>query len=259
MASALKKQKTDKNGSFKSSKPSKNITPERKLKVQVEEESSSDAESLDLKETSDIDDGNDAEDLNDLEEDDEVDVANVSSSEDDEESDKESNSDDDSEDDDDEDDVPQLKKKKNIDDGAESFGTAFNAIIGSRLKAYDRKDPILARNKKPLKQFETDKLEAKAKRALLKEKKQDHDKYRVKNLLPSADSEKVREVIEHEKKMKKIAQRGVVRLFNAVLSTQIKTNQAIGVEKVGQSKKEELMNEISKEKFLDLVQEAAQS
>lgn len=158
------------------------------------------------------------------------------------------------------DELPKLKKKKNLDDGSESFANAFNSIIGSRLKAYDRKDPILVRNKRTLKKLESDKLEAKAKKLLLKEKKELQDKHRIKNLLPSADKpELVRDIIENERKMKKTAQKGVVRLFNAVLSTQIKTNQHMSGEKVGQTKKEELMNEISKEKFLDLVQAAGKS
>lgn len=194
----------------------------------------------------------DFEDLEDLDEDDEVDVAGISS---DDESGEES-SDDEAEDDN----FPTKRKQKNTDDGAESFATAFNAIIGSRLKAHDRKEPILARNKTAIKKLESDRLEAKAKRALLADKAVLHDKHRVKILLPTAeDGAKAREIIDKERKLKKVAQKGVVRLFNAVLSTQIETNAEIGRERVGQTRKEELMNEISKEKFLDLVQAAGQS
>lgn len=182
---------------------------------------------------------------------DDLDVADVSSDEVSSEEGSEDNSDDDS--------FPLRKKKKTTDDGSESFATAFNAIIGSKLKAYDRKDPILARNKRQLKKLESDKLEAKAKRALLAEKKQLQDKHRIKVLLPSAEqSDSVREILEREKQMKKIAQRGVVRLFNAVLATQVKTQQEATGVKAGVVKKEELMTEISKEKFLDLVQAAGQ-
>ncbi|KAK6457204.1 Rrp15p-domain-containing protein [Scheffersomyces xylosifermentans] len=220
---------------------------------QVEEEeleNDEDDDEDDNDEDEDEDEDEKEEGLSDLESDDDVDVADVSSSE--EENDDEESGD--------EDDFPKLKKKKNLDDGSESFANALNAIVGSKLKAYDRKDPILARNKITLKKLESDKLENKAKRALLGEKKQLQDKHRIRNLLPKAsEPEKVREIIESERKLKKVAQKGVVRLFNAVLSTQIKTNQEISKEKVGQTKKEELMNEISKEKFLDLVQAAGQS
>lgn len=150
---------------------------------------------------------------------------------------------------------PMRKKKKNTDDGKEQFATAFNAILGSKLKAYDRKDPILARNKTTLKKLESDKLENKAKRAILAEKKELHDKHRVKNLLPS-EPEKVSAALEGERRLKKVAQRGVVKLFNAVLATQVRTDQEVGRENVGSTKKEELVNEISKLKFLDLVRAA---
>lgn len=159
-------------------------------------------------------------------------------------------------------DLPQAKKrKKNRDDGSESFANAFNAILGSHLKAYDRKDPILARNKSVQKKLESDKLELKAKRLLLTEKKQLRDKHHIENVLPSAEEpEKVREIIERERKMKKIAQKGVVRLFNAVIATQVQSGKQLGQSKgLGETLKEELMNEMSKERFLDLVQAAGKS
>ncbi|KAJ9104899.1 hypothetical protein QFC19_003862 [Naganishia cerealis] len=149
------------------------------------------------------------------------------------------------------------KKKRKTGDGSQEFANAFNAIIGSKLKAHRRNDPIMARSKNVQKQLDSAKLEAKAKKQLLAEKKALHDSHRVKNLLPSANEpEKVRSMIEDEKKLKKVAQRGVVRLFNAVLSTQIKTTQEVSGEKVGLVRKEELLNEVSKEQFLDLVQAA---
>ncbi|CCE86186.1 Piso0_005842 [Millerozyma farinosa CBS 7064] len=163
--------------------------------------------------------------------------------------------------DDSEEEITTLARQKNKSkkgEGAESFGTAFNAIVGSHIKAHQRKDPILARNKSTLKKLESEKLDAKAKRLLVSEKKQLQDKHRVKNLLPSAEEpEKVRDLLDREKKMKKTAQKGVVRLFNAILSTQIQTSSEMENNKVlGESKKETLLNDISKEKFLDLVQAA---
>lgn len=247
MGAAAKKQRTSKNGDAKVTKKI-----EKKNEVITSDEENEGVESSD-------EDNENLEDIEgddevDIEVDDEVDVDGVSSNEEAEEDE------DSSEYDGEDDEIPKIKKKKNLDDGSESFANAFNAIVGSRLKAYNRKDPILAKNKTTLKKLESDKLEAKAKRLILSEKKQVHDKHRVKNLLPSAsEPEKVRTIIQNERQLKKVAQKGVVRLFNAVLSTQIKTNQELGQEKVGQTKKEELMNEISKEKFLDLVQAAGQS
>lgn len=247
MGAAAKKQRISKNGGAKVTKEI-----EKKNEVITSDEENESVESSD--ENNENLEDIEGDDEVDIEVDDEVDVDGVSSNEEAEEDE------DSSEYDGEDDEIPKIKKKKNLDDGSESFANAFNAIVGSRLKAYNRKDPILTKNKTTLKKLESDKLEAKAKRLILSEKKQVHDKHRVKNLLPSAsEPEKVRTIIHNERQLKKVAQKGVVRLFNAVLSTQIKTNQELGQEKVGQTKKEELMNEISKEKFLDLVQAAGQS
>ena len=250
----LKKQKLNSQGKAKATKlVSKSKEGERLSDVELEVHSSSD-------EVSSEGDGSgsdeELENLSSLDEDDDIDVADVSSGESDDDSglseDDEDNIDGDEE-------IMKIKKKKSkLNDGSESFGNAFTAIVGSHLKAYDRKDPIMARSKATSKKLESDKLEAKAKRLLNTEKKELMDKIRVTKLLPSADEpEKARQIIEKEKKLKKIAQRGVDKLFNAVLYTQIKTNQEISKEQVGSSRKAELMNEISKEKFLDLVQAAA--
>ncbi|CCH42813.1 Replicase polyprotein [Wickerhamomyces ciferrii] len=189
--------------------------------------------------------------------DDELDLDQEVSSEDEEQSESESEDEDDSDDDDGDENLPKLKKrKKNKDDGSESFATAVNAILGSKLKAYDRKDPIFARSKQILKKADDEKLEAKARRELLAEKKRVYDQDRIKDLLPKEDST-ARQVIDHEKKLRKIAQRGVVRLFNVVMSTQNRTSNEVNKTKVlGQDQKEKLISEISKEKFFDLVKAA---
>lgn len=160
-------------------------------------------------------------------------------------------------DDDDDIPVPQKKQKKSVRKETEKFSNAMNALLDTHLKAYDRKDPILARSKKELKTFENDKLEQKAKRLLLNEKKKKLTANRVQNLLPT-DDKIARSVFEHEKKLKKTAQKGVIKLFNAILMTQTSTLENINNESslLGQSKKKELVNEISKEKFLSLVQQA---
>lgn len=163
---------------------------------------------------------------------------------------------DDDDDDDDDIPVPQKKQKVSKKEEIEKFSNAMNALLDTHLKAYDRKDPILARSKKELKTFENEKLEEKAKRMLLAEKKKRLTANRVKDLLPTDDS-KAREVLEKEKKLKKIAQKGVIKLFNAILMTQTATEQDISKESgIGSNKKKELVNEISKEKFLSLVQQA---
>lgn len=151
--------------------------------------------------------------------------------------------------------LPQKKQKKSKKAETESFSNAVNALLDTHLKAYDRKDPILARSKKELKKFDDDKLEQKAKRLLLLEKKKKLTANRNKDLLPKDDAT-ARQILQHEKQLKKTAQRGVIKLFNAILMTQTSTEEDVNNEKgyLGLTKKKELVNEISKEKFLDLVQ-----
>ncbi|AMD20681.1 HDL063Cp [Eremothecium sinecaudum] len=168
----------------------------------------------------------------------------------------------------DEDDFPRKKKSSNSkhDDGSESFSNALSNILSSHLKSYDRKDPILARNKKVLKQNEADKLELKARKALLAEKKQLLNKARKRDILPVASSEEdptiIRLTLEKERKLRKIAQKGVVKLFNAILSTQVKTEKEIETNLANvknRKERKELITEVSKERFLDLVKAAGDS
>lgn len=152
---------------------------------------------------------------------------------------------------------PMRKKKKVADDGRQTFATAFNAILGSKLKAYDRKDPILARNKAVAKELESSRLEARAKRALHNDKLALLNKSHVSELLPSAaEPEKVRAYLDKEKALKKIAQRGAVKLFNAVMSAQALASDDLDVDAAGPQKKNELMTEVTKLTFLDMVKAA---
>lgn len=173
----------------------------------------------------------------------------------------ESDSDSDSnESDSDNDDIPQpfKKPKLSIKKESENFSNAMNALLDTHLKAYDRKDPILVRSKKDLKKFDDDKLEQKAKKILLNEKKKKLTANRIKNLLPTNEST-AREILQHEKILRKTAQRGVIKLFNAILMTQTNTQFDINNENglIGNQKKKQLLNEISKENFLSLVKNSA--
>uniref|UniRef100_A0A060TAX2 ARAD1D29722p n=1 Tax=Blastobotrys adeninivorans TaxID=409370 RepID=A0A060TAX2_BLAAD len=133
----------------------------------------------------------------------------------------------------------------------ESFSKAMSAILGSHLKSYDRQDPILVRSKKKAKEIEESKLEMKARRALNQDKRKLEDKDRVRDLTKTEGEGAVQKSLEYEKYLKQTARKGVVRLFNAVLASQAKSAPAS--KEVGVTKKEEKMNEMSKENFLDLV------
>jgi len=63
--------------------------------------------------------------------------------------------------------------------------------------------------------------------------------------------------MELEKRLRKTAQRGVVKLFNAVRAAQVKGEEAAREARakglVGQGRREEKVNEMSKKGFLDLI------
>jgi hypothetical protein len=63
--------------------------------------------------------------------------------------------------------------------------------------------------------------------------------------------------MEIERRLRKVAQRGVVKLFNAVRAAQVKAVEAEkGVKKegvIGMKKREEKVNEMSKKGFLELI------
>ena len=150
------------------------------------------------------------------------------------------------------------KKKRN---DPSAFATSISKILDTKLTTSKRSDPVLSRSKSASKANKTladQKLEAKARAQIRAEKKQALEKGRVKDVLgletEGADTGKIQ---EEEKRLKKTAQRGVVKLFNAVRAAQIKAEEAMksarqeGV--VGMRQREERVNEMSKQGFLDLI------
>ncbi|KAF2172785.1 hypothetical protein M409DRAFT_62480 [Zasmidium cellare ATCC 36951] len=191
--------------------------------------------------------------------------------EEDDEPDLEAGSDEEEEEEDDVDDLPsdseasmtssqaaRSKKKRN---DPTAFATSISKILDTKLSTAKRQDPVLSRSKSAAdanKSLADSKLEQKARAQIRAEKKQALEKGRIKDVLglqtPNVDTGAI---MEQEKRLKKTAQRGVVRLFNAVRAAQVKAEEAMkdaraqGV--VGMQKREEKVNEMSKQGFLDLI------
>ncbi|TGO34558.1 hypothetical protein BHYA_0192g00220 [Botrytis hyacinthi] len=167
---------------------------------------------------------------------------------------------------------PNLIKARKRND-PEAFATSMSKILGSKLSASKRNDPVLSRSQTAIeasKEMTDLALEKKAKHKMREEKKAAMEKGRVKDVLGAstafdasngyANGENVPSVqatMELEKRLRKTAQRGVVKLFNAVRAAQVKGEEAAkearqkGV--VGQGRREEKINEMSKKGFLDLI------
>ena len=154
---------------------------------------------------------------------------------------------------------PGNKKRKRNDPDA--FATSMSKILGSKLTTAKRADPVLSRSKEAStasKELIDTRLEARAKNKLREEKRAALEKGRVKDVmgLQSADTSTA-DIMEEEKRLRKTAQRGVIKLFNAVRAAQIKGEEAAreartaGV--VGLTNREERVNEMSKKGFLELI------
>ncbi|OBT78579.1 hypothetical protein VF21_02268 [Pseudogymnoascus sp. 05NY08] len=167
---------------------------------------------------------------------------------------------------------PNNVKIRNKRNDPDAFATSMSKILGSKLSTSKRSDPVLSRSVNALqasKEITDQALEKKAKQKMREEKRQAMDKGRVKDVLgastafDAANKEEgeptatVQQIMEEEKRLRKTAQRGVVRMFNAVRSAQIKGEQAAkdarqkGV--VGHGRREEKVNEMSKQGFLALI------
>ncbi|KAM3553761.1 hypothetical protein MY1884_006502 [Beauveria asiatica] len=181
--------------------------------------------------------------------------------------------DDDDADDDEDEDGSRRPKKRN--DPA-AFATSLSKILSTKLSSSKRADPVLARSAAA---HETSRavldsaLEAKAKRALREQKRKAQEKGRVRDVLlapvaaaaaaaPGPGREEkpevtTGEILAAEAKLRKVAQRGVVKMFNAVRAAQVKSTEAeratrqAGV--IGMARREEKVNEMSKKGFLELL------
>jgi len=165
---------------------------------------------------------------------------------------------------------PNLIRKRKRND-PEAFATSMSKILNSKLSTSKRSDPVLSRSvvaQQTSKEITDQALEQKARKKLREEKRGALDKGRVKDVLgastafdaangDSAPAQSVAEIMETERRLRKTAQRGVVKLFNAVRAAQVKGEQAAkeaqkqGV--VGFGRREEKVNEMTKKGFLELI------
>lgn len=170
-------------------------------------------------------------------------------------------------------DKTQRKTSKRNDPTA--FSSAISSILSSKLPSSSRTDPVLARSSSAHAAntaLRESALEKRARQQLRPEKKALLEKGRVKDVLlgtavgseEAAEGEggieeagKAEKVREEEKRLKKTAQRGVVKLFNAVRMAQVRgeeaRKEALGKGMVGAKRREERVGEMSKKGFLELV------
>jgi fusion and transport protein UGO1 len=153
---------------------------------------------------------------------------------------------------------PKKTRKRN---DPTAFATSMSKILGTKLTTAKRQDPVLSRSAAATaasKELADQKLEMKAKRKMHAEKREALDKGRVKDVLGLNTPEvSTAEIQETERRLQKTAQRGVVKLFNAVRAAQVQGETARSEAKkegvIGISQRDERVSEMSKKGFLDLI------
>ncbi|TWU70556.1 hypothetical protein ED733_000281 [Metarhizium rileyi] len=198
-----------------------------------------------------------------------------SDGENDEEDESDDDDDDDGDDDDEASDIDEYdidsdnatSRRKSKRNDPNAFATSISKILSTKLSSSKRSDPVLSRSAaahEASKAAVDSALEAKARRHLRDQKKKALEKGRVKDVLIASRDDttagmqsSTAEILETEQKLRKVAQRGVVKLFNAVRAAQVKASEAEkdarrqGV--IGINNREEKVNEMSKKGFLELI------
>ncbi|KAK1778651.1 Rrp15p-domain-containing protein [Copromyces sp. CBS 386.78] len=169
------------------------------------------------------------------------------------------------------------KSKRN---DPEAFATSITKMLSSKLPASRRADPIVARSSESAaaaKSLVDAALEAKARKRLREQKRLAFEKGRVRDVLVPSKTRTLNmqtgeieeipdgkegeqttgQILETERRLRKTAQRGVVKLFNAVRAAQVKAMQAEREARqegiVGVKRREEKVTEMSRKGFLDLI------
>ncbi|KAL4788458.1 Rrp15p-domain-containing protein [Aspergillus varians] len=140
-----------------------------------------------------------------------------------------------------------------------AFSTSISKILATKLPTSARADPVLSRSKNATQtttQVTEDKLDNQARAKLRAEKKEELDRGRVRDVRGIASGQ-AGAVAEEDKRLRKIAQRGVVKLFNAVRAAQVRGEEAAKEERkkgtVGIDEREKAANQVSKQGFLELI------
>ncbi|KAL9016664.1 MAG: hypothetical protein Q9185_005991 [Variospora sp. 1 TL-2023] len=161
-----------------------------------------------------------------------------------------------------------------------SFAASITSILASKLPNPKRADPVLARSSSALAAntaIRESALEKRARQQLRAEKKALLEKGRVRDVLlgdgggggrgttatvtgvgeGEEEEGQAAKIMAEEKKLKKLAQRGVVKLFNAVRMAQVRgeeaRKEALAKGVVGAKRREQRVGEMSKKGFLELV------
>ncbi|KAJ1799918.1 pre-60S ribosomal particles component [Coemansia sp. RSA 2399] len=133
-----------------------------------------------------------------------------------------------------------LKKNKAKTAEPGEFADILSSILAQDVVHNDLKAPIMAKDKTRERMIKEEKLNYRARKALAEEKRLLLSKDRV---IPTFES------MNYERGLRKVATRGVIKLFNVVKAQQAELNKINAT----QTTQTEKVAEMSKSKFLDLL------
>ncbi|KAI3330542.1 Rrp15p-domain-containing protein [Ustulina deusta] len=154
------------------------------------------------------------------------------------------------------------KRPKSKRNDPDAFATSLQKILSTKLSSSKRSDAILSRSaaaQKASREIVDATLEAKARKLLRDQKLVALEKGRVKDVLTGDSSEETStaEIMQTERRLRKTAHRGVIMLFRAVREAQERATEADrdarkeGI--IGIQQRQEKVNEMSRQGFLDLI------
>lgn len=141
----------------------------------------------------------------------------------------------------------------------EAFSTSITKILSTKLSQNARKDPVLSRSREAVQasnDIANERLEKRAKAKLRADRKEDLERGRVEDVL-GLTTGNAGQTAEEEKRLRRIAQKGVVKLFNAVRAAQVKGKEAADEARkqgtVGSANREQKTNEAVTKGFLEFI------
>ncbi|OTA99059.1 hypothetical protein M426DRAFT_325464 [Hypoxylon sp. CI-4A] len=159
------------------------------------------------------------------------------------------------------------RKSKSKRNDPDAFATSMSKILSTKLSTTRRADPVLSRSAEAhqaAKDAVDSALEAKARKHMREQKRLAQEKGRVRDVVRGDVDEgtgeaeiSTQEIQQTEKRLKKVAHRGVIMLFRAVREAQERAAEAErdtrkdGI--VGVQRRQEKVNEMSRQGFLDLI------
>ncbi|KAL2059349.1 hypothetical protein ABVK25_000641 [Lepraria finkii] len=151
-----------------------------------------------------------------------------------------------------------LSKQRSKRNDPAAFASSMSAILGTKLSTQKRADPVLARSATAAEanaSISNTKLETKARHKLRSEMKEALEKRSGEGCFGNRKCAVTQATLEEEKRLGKIAQRGVLKLFNAVRQAQVRREEARKAASsiAGRGRREEKVGEMSKIGFLEMV------